>query len=84
MPGQNDPWQDLNKVLKSDESCLKGKTHRLRIMSLTRTDNSNGSLPNGNTKSEVVYQCLVCKKYQIDRYFYPKMERVSHEKEKDG
>jgi hypothetical protein len=76
MRGQDEPWRDLNKILKVDEFCLKGKSHRFRLMSLTQTDSSNGSLPNGHIKSEVVYQCLVCKKYQIDRYVYPKIKRV--------
>jgi hypothetical protein len=77
MSGQNEPWKDSNKVLKADESCINGKSHKLRIMSLTRTDSSDGSLPNGHIKSEVVYQCVVCKKYQVDRYVYPKMDRVT-------
>lgn len=76
MPGLKKPWQNSNNVLKGDEPCSNGKPHRLRIVSLTRTDNSD-SLLNGRMKSEVVYQCLVCKKYQIDRYTYPKMKRVS-------
>ena len=77
MRRKNEPWRDSNNVLKFNESCLKGRSHRLRIMSLTRTDSSNGSLPNGHIKSEVVYQCVVCKKYQVDRYVYPKIKRVS-------
>ena len=76
MPGQKEPWRVSNNVLKGDESCTDGKPHRLRIISLTRTD-SPDSLPNGHTKSEVVYQCVVCNKYQIDRYVYPKIKRVS-------
>ena len=76
MPGQNEPWQDSDKILKADESCIKGKSHRLKLLSLTRTDTSNGSLPNGHIKSEVVYQCTVCKKFQIDKYVYPKINRV--------
>lgn len=75
MPKQKRPWRISNKILKNDEPCIDGKPHRLRIISLTRTDSSD-SLPNGHTKSEVVYQCLVCKKYQIDRYAYPKIKRV--------
>lgn len=76
MPEQREPWRVSNNVLKNDKPCTDGKPHRLRIISLTRTDNPD-SLPNGHIKSEVVYQCLVCKKYQIDKYTYPKIERVS-------
>jgi len=74
MPGLKEPWRNLNNVLKDDKTCIDGKPHRLRIISLTRTD-SDTSLPNGHVKSEVVYQCLICKKYQIDRYAYPKIKR---------
>jgi hypothetical protein len=77
MPRLKEPWRIPNKILKDDKTCIDGKPHRLRIISLTRTDSSDGSLPNGHIKSEVVYQCVVCKKYQIDRYTYPKIKRVS-------
>jgi len=74
MPRLKKPWQMSKKVLKKDESCIDGKPHRLRMVSLTRTDAD--SLPNGHIKSKVVYQCVVCNKYQIDRYVYPKIQRV--------
>jgi len=77
------PWQNLNKILKNNEPCVDEKPHRLRIISLTRTDNPDNSLPNGHTKSEVVYQCIVCKKYQVDRYVYPKIKRFLYETKED-
>ena len=76
MPALSKPWRNSNNLIKKDEPCTHGKPHRLRMISLTRTDSSEVSVPNGHMKSEVIYQCVVCKKYQIDRYVYPKMERA--------
>jgi len=76
MPRLKKPWQISKNVLNGDEPCIDEKPHRLRMISLTRTD-SPDSLPNGHIKSKVVYQCVVCQKYQIDKYVYPKIKRVS-------
>ncbi len=76
MRGQ-EPWQDSNKVLKINEFCIKGKPHRLKLLSLTRTDTSDDSLPTGHIKSEVVYQCTTCKKYHVEKYVYPKARGVN-------
>lgn len=76
MLRQIEPWRVSKNVLKIDETCRDKKPHRLRMVSLTRMDCPDVSIPDDHTKSEVVYQCVVCKKYQVDRYVYPKMKRV--------
>ncbi len=74
MPGQNKPWQDLKKVLKDEEFCIKGETHKFMIISITQKDIPDDSLLNSHIKSEVIYQCTVCKKYQIYRNIHHKTE----------
>jgi hypothetical protein len=77
MPTRSKPWQDPNNLIK-DQLCMDGKPHRLKIVFLARDDApTDESVPNGHMRSEVVYQCTVCKKYQCDRYVYPKIKRIN-------
>ena len=62
------PWKDPKNLI-TNESCINGKSHKLRLVFFTQTENS---LP--NTKSEAVYQCLVCGKYKVERHIHPKLK----------
>jgi len=70
------PWQCPNNILKVDESCLKGKPHILRIMSISRTENIDNSLFDVRNRSEIIYQCKTCKKYHVDRHDFTKTKKV--------
>jgi len=78
MRGQNLPWQDSNNILNIYESCLKGKPHRLRMVSISQTENIDNSLFDVRNRSEIVYQCRTCKKYHVDRHDFTKTKKVGY------
>ena len=71
-----EPWQDKKNLIIDDELCRNKKTHKFRMIFLTRNNDVDyDSVPDDCVLSEIIYRCIVCGKYYHEKMTKENMNR---------